>query len=97
MKILSYLPCDGWYFIYSGPSERVLSRVAVWAVVEVDGQSPASNPTTRVIGMISIRRTPGTGVPLSLEPVPEGEGCYVHADDLSQRERKILEKYRKGD
>lgn len=89
MKIVSYLPCDGWYFVYDNGRERVLTRLASWAVVEQEDQGLS------MVGMVSIRRAPAAGQHLMLEPVPVGtEGCYVHEHDLSHDERAVLERYK---
>lgn len=60
MKILSYLPSEGWYFIYSNGQERVLSRVAAWAVLADQEIEPLSSQAVPESASSFLRKSPDT-------------------------------------
>lgn len=57
MKILSYLPSEGWYFIYYNGQERVLSRVAAWAVVADPASDTPSSQDVAVSASSFLRKS----------------------------------------
>jgi len=82
-----FMSADGWYFIHTDNSgTKTLHRVALWGV---------NNKEQAIYGFISCRKMPGK-YPVGLQPVPMIEGLYVHKDDLSLREKEMLEKNKEG-
>lgn len=50
------------------------------------------NPEGAVVGLVSVRHNPGQAPALVLPST--SDGCYVHADDLSENEGRILNQYK---
>lgn len=82
----TYMPADGWYMTFPNPDRnmhRVFYRVALWRI-DADGT---------VIGLISPRLGPGPHCqePICLHEPPKSiDGQYVHRDDLSESDRKLI-------
>lgn len=81
---------NDWFYVYTGPTgEKAIDRIAVWArMLDRD------NPEGVVVGLVPVRHDAGRAPSLI---VPQtSEGCYVHLDDLSEKELSIINRYRKS-
>lgn len=79
-KILSFQPCNDWFFSFDEPPGRTIYfRLAGWAV------RSRSEGGDEVVGMVSVRGGgANTHMPdvCRLVQVPGVEGTYLHQKDL---------------
>ena len=79
---------NDWFYVYTGPTgEKAVDRVVMWARLLDD-----ANPAGAIVGLLSVRHD--AGGPAALVLPSTSEGCYVHADDLSDTEKLLLYRYR---
>lgn len=86
--ILPLCQADNWFYVHAGAhGDKVISRIVMWARM-LDDQYPEGV----VVGLLSVRHDAGVAPSLVLPST--SEGCYVHEDDLSPKEKEILAEYR---
>lgn len=78
------MPAHDWYFVHSSVKEGgdpVVYKLVCWAVRETESQD-------EIVGLIS----PGFGDGKSITTVPPVPGRYLHREQLTETELKMVSK-----
>jgi hypothetical protein len=85
-NVEQYIGCNDWFFVHTtDDGEKIIHRIAAWGKL-ADGS---------LIGYIGVRKHPINNQPISLSPIPQISGCYVHKNDMTEKERIELDKIHK--
>ena len=86
--LLPLCQAENWFYVYVSPQGgKVIDRIVMWARMLDDNY-----PQGVVVGLLAVRHDAGVAPCLVMPST--SEGCYVHGDDLSEKEREILHAYR---